>query len=37
VAHVTDAATGDLSIYVGEREVAFRDPVLVEHLLRAAR
>jgi hypothetical protein len=37
VAHVTDAAAGELSIYVGEREMTFRDPVLVQHLLRAAR
>lgn len=37
VAHVTDAGAGDVSLYVGEREVAYRDPVLVRHLLRAAR
>jgi len=37
VAHVTDATAGDVSIYVGEREVTFRDPTLVQHLLRAAR
>ena len=37
IAHVTDAATGDLNLYFGEREVAWRDPVLVQHLLRAAR
>ena len=35
VAHVTDASTGEVSLYVGEREVAYRDPVLVRHLLRA--
>jgi hypothetical protein len=37
VAHVTDAAAGQLSIYVGEREVTFQDRVLVQHLLRAVR
>jgi hypothetical protein len=37
VAHVTDATAGDVSIYVGEREVTLRDPTLVQHLLRAAR
>ncbi|MGH9060018.1 MAG: hypothetical protein ACRDZY_10960 [Acidimicrobiales bacterium] len=37
VAHVTNAATGDVSLYVGEREIPYRDPTLVQHLLRAAR
>ena len=37
VAHVTDATAGDVSIYVGERDVTLRDPTLVQHLLRAAR
>lgn len=36
VAHVTNASTGELSLYVGEREVAYRDPILVQHILRAA-
>jgi hypothetical protein len=36
IAHVTDAASGDVSIYVGEREIVTRDPTLVAHLLRAA-
>lgn len=35
VAHITDAA-GDISLYAGEREIAYRDPALVQHLLRAA-
>jgi hypothetical protein len=34
VAHVTDAAAGKVSIYIGESQVTFHDPVLVEHLLR---
>ena len=37
VAHITNASTGELSLYVGEREVAYRDPVLVSRLLRGAR
>ncbi len=37
VAHVTDAATGDVSLYLGEREIAYRDPTLVQHLIRATR
>jgi hypothetical protein len=37
VAHVTDAVTGDLSLYLGEREIAYRDPTLVQHLIRATR
>lgn len=37
VAHVIDAASGDVSLYIGEREVVARDPLLVERLLRAAR
>lgn len=36
VAHIRDVSTGDLSLYVGEREVAYRDPALVGRLLRAA-
>jgi hypothetical protein len=36
IAHVTDASAGEVSLYIGEREVAYRDPVLVQHLLRAA-
>ena len=37
VAHITNAATGDVSLFVGEREIPFRDPTLVQHLLRSAR
>jgi hypothetical protein len=37
VAHVTDAITGDVSLYLGEREIAYRDPTLVQHLIRATR
>jgi hypothetical protein len=35
-AHVTNASSGELSLYVGERQIAYRDPALVQHLLRAA-
>ncbi len=35
VAHITDASTGELSLYVGERQISYRDPVLVARLLRA--
>lgn len=37
VAHIRDAATGDISLYVGEREIAYRDPALVQKLTRLAR
>lgn len=37
VAHITDAASGQMTLYVGEREVALRDSLLVQRLLRAAR
>jgi len=37
VAHIKDAATGEISLYVGEREVAYRDSALVNHLIRATR
>ena len=36
VAHIKDAATGEMSLYVGEREVAYRDPALVHRLIRAS-
>lgn len=36
VAHIRDAATGDLSLYVGEREIIYRDLPLVQQLTRAA-
>jgi hypothetical protein len=37
IAHVTDAASGEVSVYVGEREIVTRDPNLVAHLLRITR
>ena len=37
VAHIRDAATGDISLYVGEREIVYRDPGLVHQLARATR
>jgi hypothetical protein len=37
VAHIRDAATGDISLYVGEREIVYRDAALVQKLTRAAR
>lgn len=37
VAHIRDAATGDISLYVGEREIAYRDPALVQKLSHLAR
>jgi hypothetical protein len=37
VAHVRDAATGEISVFSGTREVVLRDPRLVAQLLRAAR
>jgi hypothetical protein len=37
VAHIKDAATGEMSLYVGEREVAYRDPALVHRLIRVSR
>jgi hypothetical protein len=36
VAHIKDAATGEMSLYVGEREVAYRDPALVHRLIHAS-
>jgi hypothetical protein len=35
VAHIRDAKTGDISLYVDEREVAYRDLSLVQQLIRA--
>ena len=37
VAHITDASAGELSVYVGEREITYRDPQLVQRLIRAGR
>jgi hypothetical protein len=37
IAHVRDAATGEMDLYVGTRQIAYQDPQLVRTLLRAAR
>ncbi len=37
VAHITDASAGELSLYIGENQIAYRDPALVARLLRAGR
>jgi hypothetical protein len=37
VAHLRDAATGEVAIYAGERQVIVRSSELVAQLLRAAR
>ena len=37
VAHVSNLATGEVSIMVGTREVIYRDPEFVMRLLRAVR
>lgn len=37
VLHVSDPASGEMSLYVGEREVVFRDPSLLDRLVRVAR
>jgi hypothetical protein len=37
VAHIRDATSGDISLYVGEREIAYRDPALVQKLTHLAR
>jgi hypothetical protein len=37
VAHIRDVTTGEVSLFVGEREIAYRDATLVQHLVRAAR
>ena len=36
-AHIRNAATGDISLYVGEREIVYRDLSLVQQLARAAQ
>jgi hypothetical protein len=36
VAHVRDAATGEIALYVGDREVTVRDRRLASQLVRAA-
>lgn len=37
VLNVRDAAAGEVEVFVGEREVVFKDKSLVAQLLRAAR
>jgi hypothetical protein len=37
VAHVSNVATGEVTLFVGAREVVFRDPPLVARLIRAIR
>lgn len=37
VAHVKDASTGEVSLFVGEREITYEDRALVQHLVRATR
>ncbi len=37
VAHVSDLATGEVSVMVGTREVIYRDPEFVMRLLKAVR
>jgi TAT (twin-arginine translocation) pathway signal sequence len=37
VAHVRDARSGDIDLYVGTRHVSVRDRSLATHLARAAR
>ena len=35
IAHVSDFATGEISLMVGTQEIIYRDPELVQRLLRA--
>jgi hypothetical protein len=35
IAHVSDIATGEISLMVGTQEIVYRDPELVQRLLRA--
>jgi hypothetical protein len=37
VAHVSDATTGEVTLFVGAREITFRDPNLVASLIKASR
>jgi hypothetical protein len=37
VAHVKDASTGEVSLFVGEREITYEDRALVQHLIRATQ
>ena len=36
VAHISNLATGEISLMAGTREIIYRDPELVARLLRAA-
>jgi hypothetical protein len=36
VAHVTDMQTGEISLFLGEREVVYNDPAMAARLLDAA-
>jgi hypothetical protein len=36
-AYVRDAATGEISVMVGHREIVTKDPQLIRRLQRAAR
>ena len=37
VAHIRDAATGEVSLYVEDREVVYRDLPLVQQIIRASQ
>jgi hypothetical protein len=37
VVHVSDVATGEVTLLAGAREIVFRDPQLVARLIKATR
>jgi hypothetical protein len=37
LAHVRDLASGEISLFVGEREITIKDPQLVARLFHASR
>lgn len=37
IVQLKDLNTGEMSVYVGEREIVYRDPQLASRILRAAR
>ena len=37
VVHVKDIQSGEMNLYLGEREIAYRDPQLASRILRATR
>ena len=37
VVHVSDIASGEITLFVGDQETVFRDPQIVAHLIKAAR